>query len=157
MTHFVFPQGLKVKSSSDYEQAKAFAAPAELVFTPSPKVKAAADHVRLSGTLLNPTGQDVDIIVFPTHSGHPLFASLVPSDRWSRPEPDASGPPMPPSVPPAPLVITVPARSEVSFEGIASLDRVRYLGMPEVEVEWTFRYWNEPMPRGRVKVTLPSR
>lgn len=159
-----YPEGLTIDRNVPYERAKAFVSPAALTFG---SVKATIVHgsVQVSGLLTNPTDKNVPVIVFPvgpTGFGPGGFhANIVHSDLvgWYAPE-DPARPPSPPRQPPAPPPpegYVVPARSEILFSIVLDVSQMKYRGSPEVDVDWTFHFWNKPHLTGRIKAHLPPR
>ena len=161
MKRLKFPADLKVEHKVSYQRAKAYVASARLVFTPGPSARVENGFVWLSGVLANTGEQDAEVIVFPVGPGG-FFAQLITGDalRWyalDDPERPRNLPPRQPPAPPPPLAYVLPARSEVAFAMGLDLAPMKYRGAPEVEVEWSFLFWNEPNPKGRMKVRLPPR
>ena len=160
MQQFNFPNGIKILPGYSYERAAAFVAPPELIVElVGPQVTAI--DVLVTATLTNPSDAEVLVIGFPCGAG-PWCAQVVTSaaiDHWRNDDParPPTLPPMPPAAPPPPMEFLVPPQSCISFTTRVGLERYRYSGAPEIEIEWHFAYWNDPKPRGRLKVQLPQR
>lgn len=132
----------------DYARAQAFRAPESLRFVVgSPRVTARA--IELEGTLHNDEGADVEVICFPAYLHlQPLGDAMV-----AKPPP--SGLPRPPPVPPPPVRFVLGPRASHAFAARLALDDYAFTPGSEAEIEWSFTYWNPPLPRGRFRVTLP--
>lgn len=130
----------------DHERARAWRAP--------PTLRFAIDHpvvtptaITLSGELINDAAEPVEVIVFPAYLVlRPLGNALVPLPP--------SGPPRPPPVPPPPMRFTLGPHVRERYEARLALSEYRFTPGAEIELEWSFTFWNEPLPRGRVTVKL---
>lgn len=125
----------------DYDRARAWRAPSTLRFVLS-EPEVVSSGVTVSGELVNEGSAPVEVIVFPA------FLNLVPLGLERRVRP-------PPGVPPPPMRFVMQAHERIPYRtALVWSDYVCERGR-EIEVEWSFTYWNEPLPRGRFRVVLP--
>jgi hypothetical protein len=148
-----FDQRLHVETLKNREEI-AFKPPSELHFQVAERITYDEQYgyLRLEGRLTNPTARRVTIVVFPVGGYHPFWMDFSPASQVKRRPQE--GPPRPES-PPPPMRISVPAYTTVRFEATIDLSEYHYSGSPQVEVVWTFQYWNGPQSKGTLTVTLP--
>jgi len=157
-----YPQDVRTTRAVSNERAYASAVPPELSFAFGGLVVAGPDSVEVSGRLTHPLPRESVVVVFPAPGTGPFYARFVaqPGFDWYRPDdperPKDLPPPQPP-VPPPPVELVLPPECVVVFTTVLRLKPMKYAGAPEVEVEWSFLFWNEPKPKGRLSVRLPPR
>ncbi len=141
----------------DTEVAVKWQAPATLRFEVASTARLNQDQqFILDGTIINDANAPQQVVVFPvagpaTPSG--AFRVIIGSDP--RIKIIQSGPPGPPPAPPPPLRFELPACSALPVMGAANLTDLKYTPGISATLEWTYLYWNEPRPSGRVGGTLP--
>jgi hypothetical protein len=129
----------------DYDRARAWRAPPGLRFELLGEPRVTATSLELEGELINDRAEETEVIVFPA------FLALTPRGLERRPR----MPPAPPPVPPPPMRFVLQPRERIPFRtALLWSDYVCTSGQ-EVEVEWSFTYWNEPLPRGTFRVRVP--
>lgn len=133
------------------EQAMAFKVPKALRFKVS-ALKTSGGKLAMEGTLTNPSARTLRVVVFPVSDAYPFYLELT-HDRHVHLAPP-TGPPRPP-VPPAPVAFVVPARTRIVFSHAIDLRDYRYTGRPMARLRWQFHFWNEPKPKGSLRVKLP--
>lgn len=127
-------------------RAKAWRARPGLAFrlVGEPRVTAAA--IIVDGELVNESDEIVDAIFSCMH--------LFPIDEVTlKRRTDIPRGPAP--VPPPPRRCELAPGERVSFGASLSLGEYTWTPGAEVELEWSFGFWNPPHPRGRVRVVLP--
>jgi hypothetical protein len=139
---------LRPKSSSDMVAARAWRRPALLTFALDGEPTRQGDQVRLAGWLTNASDEPQLVILFPI-GAHGFIVEPAPGTATRLPRP---GPPMPPPAPLPPERFTMPAQSRVRFEtGLMLLDYTWDAGKPR-ELWWSFQFWDEPKPQGRLPI-----
>jgi hypothetical protein len=124
----------------DYDRARAWKAPSSLRFSVS-EPKISITGVELSGELVNESSEEIEVIVFPA------YLCLSPRGLEHRLR-------VPPNVPPPPMRFVMKGRERIEYRtALAWSDYVCERGQ-EIEIEWSFTYWNDP-PRGRFRVVRP--
>lgn len=154
----VEPSAVSAHESFDMEAARRAVVPAGVSFRIDGAAVVEGEYVRASGLLTNSTEVAQRVVVFPAG---PLGFYVGPAPGSGRARPPPAGmPPMPPPVPPPPLVIELPARTQVKLSSGFSLAGYEWIGPEPHELEWSFLFWNEPKPRGRLPIppsAAPSR
>jgi hypothetical protein len=146
------PEALHVRESFDLEAARASRVPEGVSFRVEGEPRRGPRKlVELDGVLSNASSQEQSITVFPV--GPLGFAlSLAPGqDLVRKPR---TGPPMPPPVPPPPLVISLPAQAQVRLKTVFDAGEYELPAGGALELQWTYYFWNEPQPQGRVRVRI---
>jgi hypothetical protein len=141
---------VKMRSSFDMDAARASTVPPTVSFRlDGPPVKT-GQTVTLHGLLENSGTAPVVVTVFPA-GGIGFF--VQPATGSARPKPSPPGSPMPPPmVPPPPLLVELPARTAVRVTNAVLLDEYDWTPGAPREIEWSLLFWNEPKPRGTVKL-----
>jgi len=62
-----------------------------------------------------------------------------------------------PPAPPMSMQIDVEANSKLIFLAKIPLDKYVWQGTPEILLNWTFYYYQEPYPKGTIKLVLPEK
>ena len=152
------PSAVKAWESNDMEAARASTVPPEVSFRlDGPPVKDGLwkwQRLILSGLLENAGSTPVRVTIF--SGGHgaegPFGFFVEPASSCAQRKPRPPGPPLPMQAPPPPLVIESPARTAVRVSNYVLLDEYEWSsGLPR-EIEWSFQFWNEPRPKGRVSI-----
>ena len=161
MTEKLSPAGMKILPGYDYDRALAWVVPPALEFRVSGPPTVLPGGVELNGVLANASDQELLVIGLPVGTG-PFFVEVRQGNGvgfWTADDPARPKflPPRPAAAPPPPMEFLIPPRSEIVFVGVADLTHLKYQGPLEVQLDWSFLFWNEPKPRGAVKVTLPAR
>jgi hypothetical protein len=141
---------LSPRDSADMAMAAAAVVPAGVSFhVDSPPVRHNG-RIELTGYLENRGSATQAVVIFPT-GANGFFLDLAPGQGTPRP-PEPGAPPRPPPVPPPPRVVDLPAHTRVRM--VAALDPAEYVipASPRLLLDWSFQFWNEPKPRGRVSV-----
>lgn len=143
------PGDVSVKESFDLEAARAWRLPPSVSFAVEGATRK-GDVVEVTGWLSNSAAAPETIVVFPAG---PLgfFAEPAPASAVKLPPPPG-GPPRPPPVPPPPEWVTLPAESRVKVTTSFRLSEWQWKSGAPRELEWSFLFWNEPKPRGRLPV-----
>ncbi|MGZ3451966.1 MAG: hypothetical protein ACXVEF_20315 [Polyangiales bacterium] len=100
------------------------------------------EAIELEGVLINQSEEPTEVIVFPA------YLSLVARGLAHRPRP--------PQVPPPPTRFVIEARERISFRSMLLFQDYFLTPGQRVEIEWSFTYWNEPLPRGTFEIVVPS-
>ena len=144
------------RSSFDMAMARASIVPAGVSFRIDGAPVLRGRYVRLTGLLLNATAVGQEVVVFPAG---PLGFYVGPASEQLGPKPPP--PPgtflPPPPVPPPPLVLELPPMTQVRISSEFAPDDYVWLGPAPRELEWSFLFWNEPKPRGRLPVPVDLR
>ena len=100
--------------------------------------------------LENTGGAVQTVVIFPT-GANGFVLDLAPGQGTRRP-PGPGEPPRPPPAPPAPMVVDLPAHTRVRM--VAALNPAEYVitAPPPLLLDWSFQFWNEPKPHGRVSI-----
>ncbi len=151
MKSITFPYN-QLRKHLPIEYARNFQPSESLVFTINNTVTIERDKLILSGKLTNPTSESISIVV--RGRFNPFYMHFKSSQNTIRKT--HKGPPLPRQVPPGPFEFIVPAMTQVDFRSNISLRNFIYSGTPTAEVEWSFRYWNNP-ETGILSVVLPAR
>lgn len=142
------PGTLEIEELHDYERARAFAPPPTLRFVVgAPTVADGA--IRLSGELINDADAPQEVIVSSS------WLSLAPADPRLTRRPRGGPPNPPPPVPPPPMRFVMAPHERRSFQTMLSLLAYDFVRGADVELVWSFGFWNEPRPGGRLLVALP--
>lgn len=130
----------------DYARAKAFRAPPDLAFrlVGPPRVTAAA--IIVDGELINEGSERVEAIFSCMH----LFPV---DDTTLQRRKDLV--PRPAPCPPPPRRCELGPGERATFGASIPLADYTWPSGAEVELEWSFGFWNPPYPKGRVRVVLP--
>jgi hypothetical protein len=148
--HVIDASGIKSSQSYDMEAARASTVPPTVSFRlDGPPVKNGLSVV-LNGLLENSGPVRVAVTVFPAG---PLGFYAEPTHTSAQRKPPPPGtPPLPMQAPPPPLIIELPARTAVRVTTEVALDDYDWKpGLPR-EIEWSFLFWNDPKPKGKVSV-----
>lgn len=135
---------LQRRDSFDMEAARAWKLPAQVTFALDGGAVIEADSVRLTGWLTNASTEPQFIVIFPVGTMG-FLVQPAPGTAKRRP-----GPPTPPPAPPPPLTLILPAQSRFHAETVLSLAAWEWEPGKPQEIEWSFQFWNEPKPRGRL-------
>ncbi len=150
------PNAVVTRSSYDMEMARASVVPAGVSFRIDGAPVLRGRYVRLNGLLVNATAAAQKVVIFPAA---PLGFYVAPASDQIGPKPPP--PPgtrlPPPPVPPPPLVIELPPMTQVRIFSEFAPDDYVWLGPEPHELEWSFLFWNEPKPRGRLPVPIVPR
>ena len=152
--HVVDASAVKTSPSYDMAAARASTVPPTVSFRldgpPVGKGLGPWKRVTLNGLLENSGTAAVTVTVFPAG---PLGFYAEPSHTSAQRKPLPPGmPPLPMQAPPPPLIIELPARTAVRVTTDVALDDYDWApGVPR-EIEWSFLFWNEPKPKGKVSV-----
>ena len=104
----------------------------------------------LNGLLENSGPAPVTVTVFPAG---PLGFYAEPAHASAQRKPLPPGtPPLPMQAPPPPLIIELPGRTAVRVTTDVALDDYDWTPGAPREIEWSFLFWNEPKPKGKVSV-----
>jgi hypothetical protein len=145
---------IKSSSSYDMEAARASTVPPTVSFRldgpPVGKGLGPWKRVILNGLLENSGPAPLTVTVFPAG---PLGFYAEPTHSSAQRKPRPPGPPLPMQAPPPPLIIELPARTAVRVTTDVALDEYDWTPGAPREIEWSFLFWNEPKPKG--KVTVP--
>ena len=135
-----------IEELRDYERARAWRLPPGLSFrlTGAPRVTAAA--IIVDGELVNEGSADVEAIFSCMY--------LFPIDETTL-KPRTDLPLRPAPVPPPPRRCVLRPGERETFGASLTLAEYTWPAGAEVELEWSFGYWNPPYPKGRVRVVLP--
>jgi hypothetical protein len=109
-------------------------------------VRRDGDRVSLAGWIVNASAEPQLVVIFPVGT---LGFLVQPAHRTVK---RRLGPPMPPPAPPPPLGITLPAQSRMRLESAIYLSDWEWNTEVPREIEWTFQFWMEPKPKGRLLV-----
>jgi hypothetical protein len=153
--HVVDTASVKSWESYDMEAARASIVPAEVSFrVDGPPVRKWLHRVILRGLLENAGRTPIAITVF--SGGHgaagPFGFFVEPAISCARRKPHPPGPPLPMQAPPPPLVIELPARTAVRVWNDVQLAEYDWIPNVPREIEWSFHFWNEPRPSGKVSI-----
>jgi len=104
------------------------------------------DRIGLTGWIRNTAAEPRLVVIFPVGNTG-FIIQPAPGTVKKR-----LGPPIPPSAPPPPLAVTLPANSHVRLE--AALYLADWEWNPDVPraIEWSYQFWTEPKPRGRLAI-----
>lgn len=146
----VEPSAVKTRSSFDMDAALTSTVPPTVSFRlEGPPVKT-GQTVTLYGLLQNGGAAPVVVTVFPA-GGLGFFVQPAPGSARLKPPPPGL-PPLPASAPPPPLLVELPARTAVRVTNSVLLDDYDWIPGAPREIAWSLLFWNEPKPRGTVKV-----
>jgi hypothetical protein len=146
----VEPSAVSAHESFDMEAARRAVVPAGVSFRIDGDAVVEGEYVRARGLLANATEVAQQVVVFPA-GPFGFYVAPAPGAARARPPPPGT-PPMPPPVPPPPLVIELPARTQVKLSSGFSLSGYEWIGPEPHALEWSFLFWNEPKPRGRLAI-----
>ena len=140
--------------SYDMEAARASTVPSDVSFRlDGPPVKQDG-IVLLHGLLENAGSTTATVTVFAAHGAAGPFGFFIePAASCARHKPLPPGPPLPMQAPPPPLVIELPARTAVRVWRSLLLDDYDWIPGAPIDLEWCFQFWNEPRPRGTVRLS----
>jgi hypothetical protein len=128
--------------------ARAWSLPAGVTFEFEGAKTLENDRIVVSGWLINRSGEAQTIVIFPIgYFG--LVALPAPGVAEKLPVP---GPPMPPPTPLPPMSLTMPGKSQLLLENTMVISTWRWNANKQREIEWSFQFWNEPKPNGRILV-----
>jgi hypothetical protein len=116
--------------------------------------KTEAGRIVVTGVLTNDDAEAHEVIVFPAGPGG-LYVELAARAGFRRRPPPPGSPPMPMPAPPPPQRYEVPAHARVRLVAALVLADYEIPAAANVDVAWTFHYWNEPRPHGIVPVRIP--
>jgi hypothetical protein len=146
--HVIDASALKSRSSFDMEAARASTVPPTVSFRLDGGPTRTGAVVTLNGRLENSGDAPVTVTIFPAA---PLGFALQPSPGAARHKPPLPGaPPSPPPAPPAPLQLDLPAMTSVRLDTSVSVDEFDWTPGAARELVWTYLFWNEPKPTGKV-------
>jgi hypothetical protein len=135
---------LNSQVSFDMAAARAWSLPVDVSFEIDGGPVIEDDRVCLSAWLMNASRDPQLVIIFPVGT-QGFIVRAVSGIARSRP-----GPLPPPPAPPPPLVVTLPAQSRFHLETNFSISDFEWDMSKPREIEWSFLFWNEPKPRGRL-------
>ncbi len=148
--HVIDASAFKWKSSFDMEAARASTVPPTVSFRLDGGPTRSGAVVTLHGRLENSGDAPVTVTVFPAA---PLGFALQPAPGAAQKKPPPPGaPPLPPPAPPPPLLLDLPARTSVRMDTSVSVDDFDWTPGAAHELVWTYLFWNEPKPTGKVIV-----
>ena len=102
----------------------------------------------VSGWLINRSDEPQTVVIFPIgYFGLVALPALGVAEKLPVP-----GPPMPPPAPLPPMSLTMPEHSRLHLENTMVLDSWRWNAGNAREIEWSFQFWNEPKPNGKVLI-----
>jgi len=135
------------------EEANKSVTPKNLTFIIDKKAIVENNRITLSGKLINNSGRDEKIIIFPVNMVNPFYVNFVFKQEGIKKNPH-KGPFLPP-VPPPPMQMIIPKYSEMVFSDWINLNKWEYPSGKKALIKWSFHFWNEPKPQGTFEVTLP--
>jgi len=104
------------------------------------------DRIIVSGSLINRSVEAQTVAIFPI--GYFGLVAL-PASGVAEKLP-SQGPPMPPPAPLTPMALTLLGQSRLRLENSMVLDSWHWNPDKAREIEWSFQFWNEPKPSGKV-------
>jgi hypothetical protein len=151
--HVIDASSVKSWSSYDMEAARTSTVPrgpAGVSFRLDGPPEREGQTVTVRGLLVNAGRTAVTITVFPAGPlGFYLDAAYGSGKR--KPLPPGQ-PPLPMQAPPPPLLIELPPKTAVRVFNYVLLDDFDWTPGVQREIEWSYEFWNEPKPTGRVRV-----
>ncbi len=152
--HVIEASAVKTMASYDMDAARASTVPPTVSFRLDgpPVIHGLGPwkRVTLNGLLENSGAAPVTVTVFPAG---PLGFYAEPARTSAQRKPPPPGtPPLPMQAPPPPLLVVLPARTAVRVTTDVALDEYDWIPGAPREIEWSFLFWNEPKPKGKVGV-----
>lgn len=138
------------RTSYDMEAARAWTLPPQVTFRLEGAPARSGETVKLTGLLENAGPEPRTMVVFPVGAWG-FFVQPAPGAAQRRPPRPGEPPRMPPA-PPPPLLFELPARTAVRMTSAISLDDWLWEEGKPRELEWSYLFWSEPKPGGRVAV-----
>jgi hypothetical protein len=124
--------------------------PAGLNFTVHTELERKRSYVTLLGWLENTNPFVLEVPILPSPDVFNL--TIINTDQITiKPH---IGPPLPYQVPPPPHVLFIEGNERIQFTAALNLRYYEYAPGVKALLEWTFSYWHEPRPRGRLKMIL---
>lgn len=146
---------LHAHTSYDMEAARAWKRPATLTFELEGGATFKDGYLYVAGYLVNRAPQPQPAILFPVGA---MGLTLQPYPGTANRLPPKPGePPRMMPAPPPPELITVPALSRVRFQTAIPLDEYEWLPGQPRELQWTFQFWDEPKPMGRLPLPADAK
>ncbi|MFW9780361.1 MAG: hypothetical protein ACFFE8_16080 [Candidatus Heimdallarchaeota archaeon] len=124
--------------------------PNGLNFTVNNEIERGKSYLTLMGWLENTNRFTVEVPILPSPE---IFYLRIVNHDEIRVKPQ-TGPSPPFQVPPAPHVLFMDADERIQFVTSLNLNDYEYEPGVTAVIEWTFSYWHEPRPRGRLKILL---
>jgi hypothetical protein len=127
--------------------ASAWRRPAEVGFEIE-GVQVNGDQVLVAGWLFNRSLEPQQVVLFPVG---PLGLVVQPAPGTATRLPPRPGePPRMMPAPPPPEFLVLPAQSRVRVQAGLSLADYSWDAAKPRELEWSYQFWDEPKPRGRL-------
>lgn len=152
-----FPEDIKGKSLSDEEALERSRLNKNPSVQVTPHFEVNQGKLSLTCTVVNDASVPQSLLVNPvsTHpSGQPV-PLVMRFTESSRKHVRFVGEALPPEEPPLPMEIDIPGMTKLVFETRIDLKDYAYVGLPTVEVEWSFTLFGGSSPHGVEKVVLP--
>lgn len=124
--------------------------PDGLNFTVHNEIKRKRSYLTLMGWLENTNNFLVEGPIFPSPD---IFNLKIINNNQIRIKPQA-GPNPPYQVPPPPHVLFMDGNERIQFMAVLNLNYYEYTTGVKAIIEWTFSYWHEPRPQGRLKINI---
>jgi hypothetical protein len=158
LENLIYPDQVKHTISSYTEIAeRIFSNTSPLLFKTPPSIEARSDGIFIDLVIDNPTNKEITF----AGRGEPLsYGGVIPLSLYfaesSRKKLTYTGGTQLPA-PPPPVIITIPARSSVTFKQSLSLRDYTYSGTPGVEVKWSFQFVSGRDHDGILSIILPAK
>ncbi len=124
--------------------------PDGLIFIVHNKIERKKSYLTLIGWLENKNDFVLEVPIFPAPD---IFHLKILNTEQIKIKPQ-KGPKPPYQVPPPPYVLFIDGNERIQFKAVLNLNYYEYTKGVKTEIEWTFSYWHEPKPRGRMKIIL---
>ena len=136
---------LHQSDSYDLQAARAWKLPEQIDFTIEELPVIEGDYLQVGGWLSNASPAPQRVVVFPVGN---LGFYVNPITGTAK----NLGPLLPMPAPPPPLLLTLPALSRTRLTTTLKLSDWEWDKQKPKEIEWSFLFWNEPKPRGRMTI-----
>jgi len=136
---------LRMQDSYDLPAARAWKLPEQVSFAVEELPVTKGDSLEVGGWLSNASLESQLVVIFPVGT---LGFYVKPINGVSK----SLGPLLPMPAPPPPLLLTLPAHSRVHLATTLKLSDWEWDAREPRKVEWSFLFWNEPKPSGRIMI-----